>query len=130
MPDGVFNVVHGDKVAVDALLEHPDVAAISFVGSTPVAKYIYATATSHGKRCQALARREEPHGRAAGRRHRHGGRRAVSAGYGSAGERCMAISMVVAVGDAAEPLVDGDQGAHPEGQGRRRRRAAASRWGR
>src|SRR5919201_385446 len=55
VPDGVFNVVHGDKVAVDALLEHPDVAAISFVGSTPIAKYIYAHATGQGKRCQALA---------------------------------------------------------------------------
>ena len=54
MPDGVFNVVHGDKVAVDAVLEHPDIAAVSFVGSTPIAKYVYETATANGKRCQAL----------------------------------------------------------------------------
>ena len=105
VPDGVFNVVHGDKVAVDALLEHPDVAAISFVGSTPVAKYIYATATSHGKRCQALAGAKNHMVVLPDADIDMAADAAVSAGYGSAGERCMAISMVVAVGDAAEPLV-------------------------
>ena len=75
LPDGVFNVVHGDKVAVDALLDHPDVDAVSFVGSTPVAKYIYERGTKAGKRVQALAGREEPHDRAARRRRRPGRRR-------------------------------------------------------
>jgi malonate-semialdehyde dehydrogenase (acetylating) / methylmalonate-semialdehyde dehydrogenase len=106
LPAGVFNVVHGDKVAVDRLLEHPDVRAVSFVGSTPIARYIYEHGTANGKRVQAL-----------------GGAKnhmvvlpdadldltadaAVSAGFGSAGERCMAISVVVAVGDVADPLLD------------------------
>ena len=100
LPDGVFNVVHGDKRAVDAILEHPDVSAVSFVGSTPIARYIYETGCRHGKRVQAL-----------------GGAKnhmvvmpdadldqvvdaLMGAGYGSAGERCMAISVAVAVGDA------------------------------
>ena len=107
LPDGVFNVVHGDKEAVDALITHPGVAAISFVGSTPIARYIYETATRHGKRVQALGGAKNhmivlPHADidlAADA--------AVSAGYGSAGERCMAISAVVAVGDAGDPLVEG-----------------------
>jgi malonate-semialdehyde dehydrogenase (acetylating) / methylmalonate-semialdehyde dehydrogenase len=106
IPDGVFNVVHGDKVAVDALLEHPDVAAISFVGSTPVAKYIYTTATSHGKRCQALAGAKNHMVVLPDADIDMAADAAVSAGYGSAGERCMAISMVVAVGHAAEPLIE------------------------
>src|SRR6187431_1318284 len=106
LPDGVFNVVHGDKVAVDALLEHPDVSAISFVGSTPVAKYIYKTATSHGTRCQALAGAKNHMIVLPDADIDMAADAAVSAGYGSAGERCMAISMVVAVGDAAQPLVD------------------------
>ncbi|PJJ62235.1 CoA-acylating methylmalonate-semialdehyde dehydrogenase [Compostimonas suwonensis] len=105
LPDGVLNVVHGDKVAVDALLDHPDVASISFVGSTPIARYVYETGTSRGKRVQAL-----------------GGAKnhmlvlpdadldlvadsAVNAGFGSAGERCMAISVVVAVEPVADELV-------------------------
>ncbi|HLT82652.1 MAG TPA: CoA-acylating methylmalonate-semialdehyde dehydrogenase [Phototrophicaceae bacterium] len=105
LPAGVFNVVHGDKEAVDALLEHPDVAAISFVGSTPIARYVYETGTAAGKRVQAL-----------------GGAKnhmlvlpdadldlvadaAVNAGFGSAGERCMAISVVVAVESVADDLV-------------------------
>jgi malonate-semialdehyde dehydrogenase (acetylating)/methylmalonate-semialdehyde dehydrogenase len=105
LPDGVFNVVHGDKVSVDALLEHPDVASVSFVGSTPIAKYIYETAAKHGKRVQAL-----------------GGAKnhmlvlpdadldlvadsAINAGFGSAGERCMAISVVVAVEPVADALI-------------------------
>ena len=123
MPDGVFNVVHGDKVAVDALLEHPDVAAVSFVGSTPVAKYIYSTATSHGKRCQALGGAKNHMVVLPDADIDMAADAAVSAGYGSAGERCMAVSMVVAVGDAARAAGRGDQGAHPEDQGRRRRRA-------
>ena len=106
LPDGVFNVVHGGKPAVDALLEHNDIKAVSFVGSTPIAKYVYETATAHGKRVQAL-----------------GGAKnhmlvlpdadldmvadnAINAGFGSAGERCMAISALVAVGDIADELVD------------------------
>jgi malonate-semialdehyde dehydrogenase (acetylating)/methylmalonate-semialdehyde dehydrogenase len=106
LPDGVFNVVHGDKESVDALLEHPDVASISFVGSTPIAKYVYEKGTSHGKRVQAL-----------------GGAKnhmlvlpdadldlvadsAVNAGFGSAGERCMAISVVVAVEPVADELIE------------------------
>jgi malonate-semialdehyde dehydrogenase (acetylating)/methylmalonate-semialdehyde dehydrogenase len=106
LPDGVFNVVHGDKVSVDALLEHPDVASISFVGSTPIARYIYETGSKHGKRVQAL-----------------GGAKnhmlvlpdadldlvadsAVNAGFGSAGERCMAISVIVAVEPVADELIE------------------------
>ena len=106
VPDGVFNVVHGDKVAVDALLEHPDVSAISFVGSTPVAQYIYSTATAHGKRCQALAGAKNHMVVLPDADIDMAADAAVSAGYGSAGERCMAISMLVAVGDAADPLID------------------------
>ena len=76
LPDGVFNVIQGDKVAVDRLLEHPDIAAISFVGSTPIARYVYENGTKNGKRVQALGGRQEPHGRPPRRRHRHGrGRR-------------------------------------------------------
>jgi malonate-semialdehyde dehydrogenase (acetylating)/methylmalonate-semialdehyde dehydrogenase len=105
LPDGVFNVVHGDKVAVDAILEHPGIAAVSFVGSTPIARYIFQTGTAHGKRVQALGGAKNHMvvlpdadiGMAADA--------AVSAAYGSAGERCMAISVVVAVGDVADPLV-------------------------
>jgi malonate-semialdehyde dehydrogenase (acetylating) / methylmalonate-semialdehyde dehydrogenase len=106
LPNGVLNVVHGDKVAVDALLTHPDVASLSFVGSTPIARYIYETAASHGKRVQAL-----------------GGAKnhmlvlpdadielvadaAVNSGFGSAGERCMAISVVVAVEPVADALIE------------------------
>jgi malonate-semialdehyde dehydrogenase (acetylating)/methylmalonate-semialdehyde dehydrogenase len=105
LPDGVLNVVHGDKEAVDAILNHPGIASISFVGSTPIAKYVYETGTAAGKRVQAL-----------------GGAKnhmlvlpdadldlvadsAVNAGFGSAGERCMAISVVVAVGDIADDLI-------------------------
>jgi malonate-semialdehyde dehydrogenase (acetylating)/methylmalonate-semialdehyde dehydrogenase len=105
LPDGVFNVVNGDKVAVDGLLTHPDVQAISFVGSTPIAKYVYETGAKHGKRVQAL-----------------GGAKnhmlvlpdadldlvadsAINAGFGSAGERCMAISVVVAVEPVADVLI-------------------------
>ena len=106
VPAGVFNVVQGDKVAVDAILQHPDIEAVSFVGSTPIARYIYETGTKAGKRVQAL-----------------GGAKnhmivlpdadvdmvadaAVSAGYGSAGERCMAISVLTSVGTIADTVID------------------------
>ncbi len=106
LPDGVFTVLNGDKEAVDGLLTHPDVRAISFVGSTPIAQYVYETGTKHGKRVQAL-----------------GGAKnhmlvlpdadldlvadsAVNAGFGSAGERCMAISVVVAVEPVADALIE------------------------
>jgi malonate-semialdehyde dehydrogenase (acetylating)/methylmalonate-semialdehyde dehydrogenase len=106
VPDGVFNVVHGDRVAVDRLLEHPAVKAISFVGSTPVAKAIYETGTRNGKRVQALGGAKNHMvvlpdadiGMAADA--------AVSAAFGSAGERCMSISVVVAVSEAAAPLIE------------------------
>ncbi|MFK4807101.1 CoA-acylating methylmalonate-semialdehyde dehydrogenase [Microbacterium sp. ZW CA_36] len=105
LPEGVFNVVHGDKEAVDALLEHPDVRGISFVGSTPIAKYVYETATAHGKRVQAF-----------GGAKNHmlvlpdadldlAADAAVNAGFGSAGERCMAISVVLAVDTVADEFV-------------------------
>jgi malonate-semialdehyde dehydrogenase (acetylating)/methylmalonate-semialdehyde dehydrogenase len=105
-PDGVLNVVHGDKVAVDRLLGHPDVRALSFVGSTPIARYVYETGTRNGKRIQAL-----------GGAKNHmivlpdadldlAADAAVSAAFGSAGERCMAISVLVAVGSVADPLIE------------------------
>ena len=109
LPEGVFNVVHGDKEAVDAILAHPDIAAVSFVGSTPIARYIYENGTRNGKRVQAL-----------GGAKNHmivlpdadidlAADSAVSAGYGSAGERCMAISAVLAIGEAGDRLIEGIQ---------------------
>ncbi|WP_270888864.1 CoA-acylating methylmalonate-semialdehyde dehydrogenase [Pedococcus sp. 5OH_020] len=106
LPDGIFTVVHGDKVAVDAILDHDDIAAVSFVGSTPIARYIYERGTAAGKRVQAL-----------GGAKNHAlvlpdadvdlaADSVVSAAYGAAGERCMALSVAVAVGDVAQPLVD------------------------
>src|ERR1700692_1252503 len=106
LPDGVFNVVHGDKVAVDAVLEHPDIEAVSFVGSTPIARYVYETGTKHGKRVQALGGAKNHMIVLPDADIDMAADAAVSAAYGSAGERCMAISQVVAVGDAAEPLLD------------------------
>jgi malonate-semialdehyde dehydrogenase (acetylating)/methylmalonate-semialdehyde dehydrogenase len=106
LPDGVFNVVHGDKVAVDAVLQHPDIAAISFVGSTPIAKYVYETATAHGKRCQALGGAKNHMIVLPDADIDMAADAAVSAAYGSAGERCMAVSVVLAVGDVADPLVE------------------------
>ena len=106
LPDGVFNVVHGDKVAVDALLEHEDVAAVSFVGSTPIARYIYETGTRHGKRVQALGGAKNHMIVLPDADIDMAADAAVSAAYGSAGERCMAISQVVAVGDAGDELVE------------------------
>jgi malonate-semialdehyde dehydrogenase (acetylating)/methylmalonate-semialdehyde dehydrogenase len=105
LPDGVFNVVHGDKVAVDAILEHPDISAVSFVGSTPIASYIYKTGTAQGKRIQALGGAKNHMVVLPDADIEMAADAAVSAGYGSAGERCMAVSAVVAVGDAADPLV-------------------------
>lgn len=106
LPDGVFTVLHGDKVAVDGLLEHPDVKAISFVGSTPIARYVYETGTRNGKRVQAL-----------GGANNHMlvlpdadldlvADAAINAGFGSAGERCMAIGVVVAVDPVADALIE------------------------
>ncbi|MFM8192725.1 MAG: CoA-acylating methylmalonate-semialdehyde dehydrogenase, partial [Actinomycetota bacterium] len=105
LPDGIFNVVHGDKVAVDRILEHPGISSVSFVGSTPIARYIYETGTKHGKRVQAL-----------GGAKNHmlvlpdadldlAADAAVNAGFGSAGERCMAISALVAVEPVADELI-------------------------
>ena len=105
VPDGVFNVVHGDKVAVDAVLEHPDIQAVSFVGSTPIARYIYETGTKFGKRVQALGGAKNHMIVLPDADIDMAADAAVSAAYGSAGERCMAISQVVAVGDAADRLV-------------------------
>ena len=105
LPDGVFNVVHGDKVAVDAILEHPDIRAVSFVGSTPIARYIYETGTRHGKRVQALGGAKNHMVVLPDADIDMAADAAVSAAYGSAGERCMAISVVVAVGGVGDPLV-------------------------
>ncbi len=105
LPDGVFNVVHGDKVAVDRILEHPDIAAVSFVGSTPIARYIYETGTAHGKRVQALGGAKNHMVVLPDADMELAADAAVSAGYGSAGERCMAISVVVTVGDAGDSLL-------------------------
>jgi malonate-semialdehyde dehydrogenase (acetylating)/methylmalonate-semialdehyde dehydrogenase len=106
VPDGVFNVVMGDKVAVDAVLNHPEIQAVSFVGSTPIAKYVYETATSKGKRCQALGGAKNHMIVLPDADVDMAADAAVSAAYGSAGERCMAISQVVAVGNVAQPLID------------------------
>jgi malonate-semialdehyde dehydrogenase (acetylating) / methylmalonate-semialdehyde dehydrogenase len=106
VPDGVFNVVHGDKVAVDAILQHPDIAAVSFVGSTPIARYIYETGTKAGKRVQALGGAKNHMIVLPDADIEMAADAAVSAGYGSAGERCMAIATIVAVGDVADPLVE------------------------
>jgi malonate-semialdehyde dehydrogenase (acetylating)/methylmalonate-semialdehyde dehydrogenase len=106
LPDGVFNVVHGDKVAVDALLEHPDVAAVSFVGSTPIARYVYETATANGKRVQALGGAKNHAVVMPDANLDFAANHLTAAGYGSAGQRCMAISVTVAVGDAADPLIE------------------------
>jgi malonate-semialdehyde dehydrogenase (acetylating)/methylmalonate-semialdehyde dehydrogenase len=106
LPPGVFNVVHGDKVAVDRILEHPDIQAVSFVGSTPIAKYIYSTGTANGKRVQALGGAKNHMVVLPDADIDMAADAAVSAGFGSAGERCMAISVVVAVGGVGDKLVD------------------------
>ena len=105
LPDGVFNVVHGDKVAVDCLLTHPGVNAVSFVGSTPIAKYIYETCARQGKRVQALGGAKNHAVVLPDADLEFTAEALIGAAYGSAGERCMAISAVVAVGAAGDPLV-------------------------
>jgi malonate-semialdehyde dehydrogenase (acetylating)/methylmalonate-semialdehyde dehydrogenase len=105
LPDGVFNVVHGDKAAVDAILNHPGIAAVSFVGSTPIAKYIYETCARNGKRVQALGGAKNHAVVLPDADLEFAADALTGAAYGSAGERCMAISAVVAVGAAADPLV-------------------------
>src|SRR5690349_1693322 len=106
VPAGVFNVIHGDKVAVDALLTHDDVAGVSFVGSTPIASYVYETGTKHGKRVQALGGAKNHMIVLPDADIDMAADAAVSAAYGSAGERCMAVSMLVAVGSVADPLIE------------------------
>ena len=105
LPDGCFNVVNGDKVAVDRLLEHPDVQAVSFVGSTPIARYIYETGTKNGKRVQALGGAKNHMLVLADADLDMAADAAVSAAYGSAGERCMAVSVVLASETIADDLV-------------------------
>ena len=105
LPAGVFNVVHGDKVAVDRLLAHPAVKAVSFVGSTPIARYVYETATHSGKRVQALGGAKNHMVVLPDADLDLAADAAVNAGFGSAGERCMAISALVAVGPVADDLV-------------------------
>lgn len=106
VPDGVFNVVNGDKVAVDRILEHPDVVAVSFVGSTPIARYIYETGTRNRKRVQALGGAKNHMLVLPDADIDMAADAAVSAAYGSSGERCMAVATVVAVGAIADPLVE------------------------
>ena len=106
LPDGCFNVVNGDKVAVDRLLEHPDIAAVSFVGSTPIARYIYETGTRNGKRVQALGGAKNHMLVLPDADLDMAADAAVSAAYGSAGERCMAVSVVLAVDSVADALID------------------------
>jgi malonate-semialdehyde dehydrogenase (acetylating)/methylmalonate-semialdehyde dehydrogenase len=106
LPDGVFNVVQGDKVAVDAILEHPDIRAVSSVGSTPVARYIYTTGTANGKRVQALAGAKNHMIVLPDADVDMAADAAVSAGYGAAGERCMAISVLTSVGRIADQVVE------------------------
>ena len=111
LPDGVFNIVHGDKEAVDSLLHHPDVKAISFVGSTPITQYIYETCAKNGKRVQALGGAKNHAVVLPDADLEFAADALVGAGYGSAGERCMAISVVVvvavvvAVGGVGDALV-------------------------
>jgi malonate-semialdehyde dehydrogenase (acetylating)/methylmalonate-semialdehyde dehydrogenase len=106
LPDGVFNVVHGDKVAVDALLDHPDVAAVSFVGSTPIASHVHGRATERGKRVQALGGAKNHAAVVPGADLAYAADQLAAAGFGSAGQRCMAVSVAVAVGEVADPLVE------------------------
>ncbi len=106
VPAGVLNVVQGDKVAVDRILTHPDIAAVSFVGSTPIARYVYETGTGNGKRVQALGGAKNHMVVLPDADVDMAADAAISAGYGSAGERCMAVSVVVAVGAVGDELVD------------------------
>ena len=106
LPAGVFNVIHGDRIAVERLIAHPDIAALSFVGSTPIARHIYTAGTAAGKRVQALGGAKNHMIVLPDADMDLAADAAVSAGYGSAGERCMAISVVVTVGDAGDRLID------------------------
>ena len=106
LPEGVFNVVHGDKVAVDAILDHPDVAAVSFVGSTPIARYVHERASASGKRVQALGGAKNHAVVLPDADIEFAANHITAAGYGSAGQRCMAISAVVAVGEAGDALIE------------------------
>ena len=127
-PDGVFNVVQGDKVAVDRILTHPDIAAVSFVGSTPVARHVYETARAEGKRVQALGGAKNHMVVLPDADMAEAAEAAVSAGYGSAGERCMAVSVLVAVGGCG----DASGGGHPPPRrragGRAGHRSRGPRW--
>jgi malonate-semialdehyde dehydrogenase (acetylating)/methylmalonate-semialdehyde dehydrogenase len=105
LPEGVFNVVHGDKVAVDAILDHPDISAVSFVGSTPIARYVHDRASANGKRVQALGGAKNHALVLPDADIDFAANHITAAGYGSAGQRCMAISAVVAVGDAGDAIV-------------------------
>src|SRR4029078_3659103 len=106
LPDGVFNVVHGDKVAVDTILDSSDVAAVSFVGSTPIARYIHERGTANGKRVQALGGAKNHAISLPDADIDFAADRLAAAAFGSAGERCMAISAAVAVGDAGDRIVE------------------------
>ena len=106
LPDGVFNVVHGDKESVDALLAHPGIKSVSFVGSTPIAKYVYETGTKHGKRVQALGSAKNHMVVLPDADLELAADAAINAGFGSAGERCMAISAIVAVEPIADKLIE------------------------
>jgi malonate-semialdehyde dehydrogenase (acetylating)/methylmalonate-semialdehyde dehydrogenase len=106
LPDGVFNVVHGDKTAVDAILDHPDIAAVSFVGSTPIAKYVYERGTSTGKRVQALGGAKNHCLVLPDASLEFAANHITAAAYGSSGQRCMAISVAVAVGSIGDVLVE------------------------
>ncbi|GMA85565.1 hypothetical protein GCM10025868_08150 [Angustibacter aerolatus] len=127
LPEGVLQVVHGDKVAVDRLLEHPDVASVSFVGSTPIARYVYETGTRNGKRVQALGGAKNHMVVLPDADLDLAADAAVNAGFGSAGERCMAISALVAV----EPVADepGRQDRRARGDAAHRRRPPRLRHG-
>jgi malonate-semialdehyde dehydrogenase (acetylating)/methylmalonate-semialdehyde dehydrogenase len=105
LPEGAFSVVHGDREAVDAILEHPGIAAVSFVGSTPVARHIYETGTAHGKRVQALGGAKNHAVVLPDADLDLAADGLVSAAYGSAGQRCMAVSVAVTVGEVADPLI-------------------------
>src|SRR6202012_4328712 len=106
LPDGVFNVVQGDKAVVDALLVHPEVKAISFVGSTPIANYIYETGAKHGKRVQALGGAKNHLVVMPDADIERAVDGLIGAAYGSAGERCMAVSVAVLVGDVADQVIE------------------------
>ena len=131
MPPGVFNVVNGDKTAVDAILEHPGIAAVSFVGSTPIAEYVYRTGTAHGKRVQALGGAKNHMVVMPDADFDQAVEALMGAAYGSAGERCMAISVAVAgrrrVGDALVDKLAPRVASLKIGAGTTRRRDGAAR---